>query len=146
MTSLSLLRFAGALGSGLLFCAPMAAAEDGVPDPSYFTGVYERVGRDAEDPPGLINDHLRITPANDGWGLVVSGCDGGPQEGWPIELRRSGMDEVPNIVEGRDGPFAFWCQYFNDHSNYPVLTCASEMGARFTLWAVTDRLEERCKG
>lgn len=128
----------------LAVTAQQAMAEDNRPDPSYFTGVYERVGRDAQTPPGLIDDLLRIDPTADGWGIVIRPCDGGPAEGGPLELRPSGYDEVPNILEGKDGPFGLWCQYFNDHSNYPVLTCVSEMGARFTLWAVTDDRATAC--
>lgn len=134
----------------LLLTTPVFAEEglpgapEGVPPPSFFAGVFERVGRDASDPPGLINDLLRITPTTDGWGLNLNRCDGSDGDGWPIELRHSLYDEVPNILEGKLGATGIWCQYFTDHSNYPVLTCASELGARFTLWAVTDDRTQAC--
>ncbi|GAB1363611.1 hypothetical protein MASR1M32_28470 [Rhodobacter sp.] len=139
------MRAALALALALALCSGSAAlAEQSYPDLSYFTGVYERVGRDAGTPPALINDLLRITPAADGKGLTVRSCDPLAHEGWPLELRPGEFDEVPNILEGKDGPFGFWCQFFNDHSNYPVLTCASQMGARFTLWAITDDRAADC--
>lgn len=128
----------------LALAATAAGAEDRYPDTSFFTGVYERVGRDAQSPPGLIDDLLRIEPAAEGWGLRVSRCAALDEPGWPLDLRHSGYDEVPNILEGRDGPFGLWCQYFTDHSNYPILTCGSETGARFTLWAVTDDRAAEC--
>lgn len=128
----------------LLLCASPAVAEQTRPDPSYFTGVYERVGRNAASPPGLINDLVRITPAATGWGFVMQDCAVPADPGAALDMRPSGYDEVPNIVEGKDGPFQVWCQYFNDHSNYPILTCASDMGARYTLWAVTDARATSC--
>lgn len=128
----------------LALAATAAGAEDRYPDTSFFTGVYERVGRDEQSPPGLIDDLLRIEPAAEGWGLRISRCAALDEPGWPLDLRHSEYDEVPNILEGRDGSFGLWCQYFTDHSNYPILTCGSEMGARFTLWAVTDDRAAEC--
>lgn len=128
----------------LVLSAHGVAAEEQRPDPSYFTGVYERVGRDAASPPGLIDDLLRIEPAAEGWGIVVRSCTALAEPVEQMELRPGEYDEVPNMIEGQSGPFAVWCQYFNDHSNYPILTCASEMGARFTLWAVTDERAASC--
>src|SRR5690606_5711803 len=92
----------------LALAATAAGAEDRYPDSAFFTGVYERVGRDAQSPPGLIDDLLRIDPAAEGWGLRVSRCIAVDEPGWPLDLRHSGYDEVPNILEGRDGPFGLW--------------------------------------
>lgn len=119
-------------------------APEGAPPVEFFSGVFERVGRDANDTPGLINDLIRISPSNAGWGLTLSPCEARQEEGWPLELRHSGFGEVPNILEGKLNGTPIWCQYFTDHSNYPVLTCGSEAGARFTLWAVTDDRAETC--
>ena len=122
-----------------------AGAEQMRPDPVYFTGVYERVGRTASDPPGLIDDLVRIAPTAEGWGLLMSSCGTGMQpDGWPVEMRPGDHDEVPNIIGEDEGPFRFWCQYFNDHSNYPVLTCQTDMGALFTLWPITDERMAAC--
>ncbi|NGM46832.1 hypothetical protein G5B31_14945 [Rhodobacter sp. SGA-6-6] len=127
----------------LTLCAGAAGAE-GRPDPSFFTGIYERVGRDGTDPPGLLDDLLRIQPTVQGWGLLVTRCDGPGELSWPLELRPSSYDEVPNILVAGGGPPDLWCQYFTDHSNYPILTCEAASGARFTLWAVTDDRAADC--
>ena len=83
---------------------------------------------------------MRIRPTAQGWGLLVSRCDGREGPGWPLELRPSVHDEVPNILEGA----GLWCQYFSDHGNYPIVTCAAADGVRFTLWAVTDDRAAGC--
>lgn len=136
---LALLLTTPAYAEGVLQEGPADA-----PPPEFFTGVFERVGRDASDPPGLINDLLRITPTAEGWGLSLRPCDAVEGQDWPLELRHTSFGEVPNILEGKQGETGLWCQYFTDHSNYPVLTCASDQGARFTLWAVTDAREAAC--
>jgi hypothetical protein len=91
-----------------------------------------------------MDDLLYIRPTAEGWGLLVSRCDGVSEITGPIELRPSVYAEVTNLLEGIDDPHGLWCQYFTDHSNYPVLTCATEMGGRFTLWAVTDERAAAC--
>ncbi|WP_157970886.1 hypothetical protein [Pseudogemmobacter bohemicus] len=129
----------------LVLVSGAAAAEERRPDPSYFTGVYERVGRSGAEIPALIDDLVRIAPTPEGWGLLLYSCAGGMQpDGWPIEFRPDEYGEVPNILAAKDGPFALWCQYFNDHSNYPILPCQSDMGAQFTLWPVTDERMTAC--
>jgi hypothetical protein len=119
---------------------PVAARE---PPPEYFTGPYQRVGRTGGDSPELLNDRVRLDPLPDGQGVALRRCQGGgtavPAEP-PLELRPDPEGEVPNILQGKEGPFALWCQYFNDYGNYPVLVCASDMGAAFTLTAATDDL------
>lgn len=128
----------------LVLAATAAGAEDRYPDTSFFTGVYERVGRDGNHPPGLIDDLMRIQPTTRGWGLLLNRCDGPGELSWPLELRPSTYDEVPNILEAGGSPPDLWCQYFTDHSNYPILTCEAASGARFTLWAVTDERAAAC--
>lgn len=114
-----------------------AASAEG-PTPEYFRGVFERVGRTADSPPALMNDFIRLDPTPDG-ALALRSCDGGPGEtDDPLILDFDRLGEVPTLLVGRNGPFELWCQYFNDYDNYPVLTCGSDMGARFTLWAAPD--------
>ncbi|MDQ2066605.1 hypothetical protein Q9295_09480 [Xinfangfangia sp. CPCC 101601] len=100
-----------------------ARAEDSLPDPAFFSGVYQRVGRDAAMPPGLLNDLVRIEPAAQGWGLVVRSCgaETADETDLPMPLQVSTFTEVRNILEP-----------------------ANEAGARYTLWAVTDGREEAC--
>lgn len=118
-----------------------ALAEPHHPDTDYFTGIYERVGRSGGTEPVLIDELMRIDPAPEGWGLVLSRCGGGER----LVLRRGSYAEVPNLLTGEGDP-ALWCQHFNDHGNYPVLTCGAEGGLRFTLWAVTDARASDCGG
>jgi hypothetical protein len=116
----------------LMLAAGLAAAEEwGVPDPQYFAGRYERVGRDSNAPRGLIDDVVRIDV--EAGGLVLRDCGGGE-----VVLTRDRSFETQNFLTGRDGPVRLWCQFFNDSENYPVLACASEAGARFTLWPMAD--------
>ncbi|MBJ2150863.1 hypothetical protein [Paracoccus sp. IB05] len=122
----------------------MAQAETLRPDTSFFTGVYERVGRSGAEAPALIDDLVRIAPFEGAWALDVFPCATGAEQGAPIRLSPSEFNEVPNIVEGKAGRFGLWCQYFTDHSNYPILTCQSETGARFTLWPITDERMTAC--
>lgn len=128
--------------AALFACLPSAGmAEPHRPDTGYFTGVYERVGRSGGAKPALIDELIRIDPASDGWGLVLSRCGGGAS----LVLRPDSYAEVPNLLTGA-GDSALWCQYFNDHGNYPVLTCSAEDGLRFTLWAVTGARAAECGG
>lgn len=132
------------LAMPLLIFAAVAQAESIRPDTGFFTGVYERVGRSGAAPPGLIDDLVRIAPAEGVWALDLSPCVTVPEPDATIRLAPSGYEEVPNILEGKAGPFGLWCQYFVDHSNYPILSCQSEMGARFTLWPITDARMTAC--
>lgn len=131
--------------SAFLTCGAMAQAETIRPDTSFFTGVYERVGRSGAEAPALIDDLVRIAPVKGIWALDVVPCATGADHDAPIRLNPSGYDEVPNLVVGKAGSFGLWCQYFTDHSNYPILTCQSETGARFTLWPITDERVAACK-
>lgn len=124
--------------AAFLTCGAMAQAETIRPDTSFFTGVYERVGRSGAEVPALIDDLVRITPVDGTWALDVFPCATVADQDAPIRLNPLDFGEVPNILEGQAGPSGLWCQYFTDHSNYPILTCQSEMGARFTLWPITD--------
>lgn len=122
--------------AALALCLAVAgAAGADTPSPEYFAGTYERVGRSGEAPPALLNDLVRIDPTPGG-ALALRSCGTGPKEpGGLLILDFDRMGEVPTLLVARNGPFELWCQYFNDHDNYPVLTCGSDMGARFTLWA-----------
>ncbi len=119
----------------LLLTGGVALAEG--PPPEYFTGTYERVGRDGAAVPGLLNDVVRLDPVDGGLALTV--CGDGPQEGPPLVLAFDETGDVTNLLQGKDGPFELWCLYANDGDNYPLLTCTSDGGARFLLWPEPDR-------
>jgi hypothetical protein len=96
---------------------------------SYFFGLYERIGRDAEG--RFLNDLVRLDPM--GEGLVLVECPV-PNLDPPMALDYGDGFEAENFLTGREGPFTLWCQYFNDSQNYPILNCQSDGGAVFTLW------------
>jgi hypothetical protein len=101
------------------------------PSLEYFTGLYERVGRDAAGK--LLNDFVRLDASGDSLAMTI--CPTTPSElTGPFTLRYSDASEVENFVSGKEGPFELWCQYFNDSQNYPILNCSSDGGALFTLW------------
>ncbi len=118
----------------LLLCSGAALAEG--PPPEYFTGTYERVGRNADSPPGLINDVVRLSPAPGG--VALSECGAGPQEPLSLVLSFDRSGETPNLLVGTEGPFGLWCVHGNAGDNYPFLSCTSDMGARFLLWPEPD--------
>jgi hypothetical protein len=121
--------------AALLLSAGAALAEG--PPPEYFTGTYQRIGRDGASPPGLLNDPVRLDPA--GEGLALRECAdpvGEPVSPLLLEFDRTG--EVPNLLIGEQGPFQVWCLHQNNGDNYPLLTCGSDGGARFTLWPEPD--------
>ena len=120
--------------AALLLGAGVAGAE--VPPPEYFTGVYERVGRDGAVPPGLLNDLVRLDPVDGG--LLMRVCGAGPSESLLV-LRFDEVGDVSNLLTGREGPFQLWCLYGNDGDNYPLLTCTSDGGARFLMWPEPGR-------
>ncbi|MEZ5779902.1 MAG: hypothetical protein R3E44_16225 [Paracoccaceae bacterium] len=101
------------------------------PAPEYFKGRYLIVGTVDAEPPRLVHDQLRLDV--DGDELVVSSCKSGAGR-----LRRGTGFEVPNVYEGDIGDWDVFCEFHNDSSNYPVLLCLSQTGARLTLWSMQD--------
>ncbi|MBN8631606.1 MAG: hypothetical protein J0L76_12195 [Rhodobacterales bacterium] len=99
------------------------------PSVDYFTGLYQRIGRDAEGK--LMEGLVRLDPL--GKGLALTECPL-PDLDPPLELAFDDSFEVENFLTGRQGPFGLSCQYFNDSQNYPILNCWSDGGALFTLW------------
>ena len=137
-SALAFARTALALAALLLLSFAAGAGLAEAPPAEYFTGVYERVGRDGAVPPGLLNDVVRIDPAPGG--LAVSAC--GAAAGAPLYLLRfDSFGDVQNLLvsQGDEGA-ALWCLYGNDGDNYPLLTCASDGpgGAKFLLWPEPD--------
>ncbi|MFZ1468275.1 MAG: hypothetical protein WAT09_04765 [Paracoccaceae bacterium] len=129
--------FAAGLGSGL---GARADETDSLqsfdwPPADYFTGVYERVGRDAATPPGLVNDLVRLDPKGDRLSMTV--CGGGADQP-PYLLAFDTIGDVSNLLTGGPDQDRLWCLYGNDGDNYPLLTCAGETGSKFMLWPQPD--------
>ena len=114
--------------------APASAQEP--PPPDYFTGIYERVGRDGGTPPGLMNDMVRIVAVSGG--LEVSACNAGMRS-TPIVLRHDRFGDVGNLLSTGTDEAWVGCQYFNDMDNYPILNGHDGKGALFTLWPAPDQ-------
>jgi len=116
----------------------LGAARAEGPPPGYFTGVYERVGRDSATPPGLLNERVRIDPVKGG--LAVTSCQAGAKPLFVLTFQELG--DVKNLLVARpDQPGVdLWCLYGNNGDNYPLLTCASGSGSgtKFMLWPAPD--------
>ncbi|MCB6177443.1 hypothetical protein LHP98_04775 [Rhodobacter sp. Har01] len=110
-----------------------AAMAEGTP-PEYFTGVYERVGRDGATPPGLLNDLVRMNPVPGG--LAVTPCAEGAEPLFVLGFETFG--DIQNLLVARQSMTVvdLWCLYGNNGANYPLLTCASGIsgGTKFMLW------------
>ena len=127
----------------LLLAGTTALADDWHPEPNYFTGIYERIGR--SDGPGfaLINDLVRLSPDPTGKGIILTACANSTSDP-AVRLIFDAFFEVPNFVTTVGAENPLMCQYFNDAGNYPILNCDTGGGARFTLWAKTDATEAEC--
>ena len=136
----------------LAFLLAAGAARAELPQPDYFTGIYERVGRSAGPEPALLDDLVRIDPAPDGEALELRVCapEGAPGSA-ALRLDFTELGDVENLLQGGTGAAALYCQFFNDAGNYPLLACSGgaetgETPARFMLWAKTDAIPEDCGG
>lgn len=107
--------------------AGAATAGPGVPGPDWFTGVYERVGRDAGQ--AALDDRVRLAP--EGVDLRMTACTGPDLR---IHFDPYGLRE--NALVAGQGAAALSCLFHNDGYSRPVITCRSEQGQRFTLWPV----------
>jgi hypothetical protein len=117
---------------GVMFVGGKAISEP-FPD-GYFSGQYERVGRTADGK--LLDDRVRLSSVDGGFALSVCGdaVDLLP----PLRLDFTVAFDAEILLTGREGPFQLWCQPHNDGQNFPILTCTSDGGARFTLWPLHD--------
>lgn len=105
--------------------AGVAGAKPGTPGPAYFSGIYERVGRDAAGV--LQNDLMQIVPA--GNSLNLSACNGDK-----VQMNFGPAFEIVNLMTGAQGPDDYDCLFHNNGYNRAILTCRSQGGAAFTLW------------
>lgn len=110
----------------VLLPLPLRADPPGV---EFFTGLYERVGRDEAG--SFLNDLVRIDPK--GSELVLSDCPD-PAAADPVIFHFESIFETDNFLAGQWGTTELWCQFNNDGQNYAILNCGTDGGARFTLW------------
>ncbi len=114
--------------AALLLTAGGALAE--APPPEYFTGVYERIGRDGSG--RLVNDVVRIDPGEGGLALRVCGAGAGQV---PELLAFDTFGDVQNLLVSD----RLWCLFSNNGDNYPLLNCAGTGAERATLWPEPDQ-------
>jgi len=115
------------IGAICLLAAP-ALAKPGTPGPAYFSGIYERVGRDARGVPQ--NDLMQIAPA--GNGVTMTAC-----AGKAVAMSFGPAFEIVNLMTGAQGADKYDCLFHNNGYNRAILTCRSQGGAAFTLWPTT---------
>ncbi len=128
------MRRAGAAAL-LLLAAGAAVAAPGVPGPDYFRGLYEQVGREGPSPGAPLDGMLRIEPA--GQGLAAFDC-----RGQALAMRFDPWDGAENLIVGRDrAGGSFRCLFHNNGDNFPILTCTTEAGGRFTLWPAVETFD-----
>jgi hypothetical protein len=109
----------------LLMAAGAAQAKPGTPGPQYFSGVYERVGRD--NSAALLNDQVMISAL--GAGVVIRACRGAQ-----LRMGFGPAFEINNLMTGARDGVAMECLFHNNGYNRPILTCRAKDGTAFTLW------------
>lgn len=119
--------------TAMILAAGTAAAEpvpgfENEPEPGFFAGLYEVVGRDADN--GFHSGPMRLYPG--GQGLDIRGCELGDGR---LDYTRAGEAFV---LAGQIEGAPVWCRFLVDPGNYPVLTCANSDGLRLTLWPEGD--------
>lgn len=110
---------------GLCLIAGVAGAKPGTPGPSYFAGVYDRIGRSSTAV--LQNDQITITPF--GQLIIMTACQGDP-----INMAFGPAFEINNLMTGDQSGIRVECLFHNNGYNRPILTCRKDDGAAFTLW------------
>ncbi len=101
-----------------------------------FVGTYERVGRDAATPPGLVDDKVFI--AAEGDGLSLRQCGAGLAQ-TPVQFEFVQLGDITNLLHAAAGPSEMWCLYHNNGDNMLILTCTTPEGARLTYWPKLDQ-------
>lgn len=130
MTGFSRFLSATTALAAALFATGPAVAQ--VSPADFFTGLYERVGRDDSGAP--INDLVRLDPVGEGFQLLLCPiADGAPPL---IALEFAQAFESDNFLAGPSEAPALYCQFNMDPQNYAILNCSNTTGALFTLWPV----------
>ncbi len=122
----------------LLLLAALPALADN-PPPDVFTGRYRAVGRDAGQPPALVDGDVRLEA--EGQGVRVVTC-----AGTAGHLAYDSIFDTTNLLTGPIGSWDATCFYNNDGGNYFILNCGTEAGVRVTLWPDIDDFDQplRC--
>ncbi len=132
------MRAAAAAVMGSLAATVAAAAPD-LPEPDYFRGVYERIGRTGAPGSAPIDDRVLIRP--EGQNLSVSACGAAPMvltfDPWP---------EIDNRLIGISRNDPVFCLFHNNGDNYPIITCRTNTGGAFTLWPVVEGFRDLTLG
>lgn len=115
---------------GLCLIAGVAGAKPGTPGPAYFSGIYDRVGRDAGG--SLQNDQMQIEPAGQGVHLIACTKE-------MVQMNFGPAFEIVNLMTGTQGADEVDCLFHNNGYGRPILTCRSQGGAAFTLWPTTAK-------
>ena len=110
-----------------------AGGKVGTPGLAWFAGTYDRVGHDGADPPVRLRDTVTLTFGDDR--IDMTDCDGRRMQ----LIHDPSFDYADHLVGYLDGA-PLDCQFRNDGAGRPVLTCASESGAAFTLWPIAGKV------
>lgn len=111
------------LTAGAAVADPLPGFEN-EPEPGFFAGLYEVVGRDADG--RFHGEPMQLVLS--GRGLDIRGCRLGDGR---LDYARAGEAFV---LAGQIEGVPIWCRFLVDPGNYPVLTCANPEGLRLTLW------------
>ena len=114
-----------------LMLAGAALAKPGTPGPAYFSGIYERIGRDASG--AMLNDLMQIQPA--GNSVDLTACTG-----VVVQMNFGPAFEIVNLMTGSQGADAYDCLFHNNGYGRPILTCRSAAGSAFTLWPTEAKI------
>ncbi|MFN0115940.1 MAG: hypothetical protein ACKVPY_14810 [Paracoccaceae bacterium] len=125
------MRAGAALAAAILLVAlPPASARVGTVGLDWFTGHYSRTGEDGADPPGNLDDVIRIDYRGE-W-IELAACDG--------RFGRLTYDpsfDYSDHLVGQIAGQAADCRYENNASR-PRLHCETAAGGRFTLTALAE--------
>lgn len=120
----------------LLAALPVpVSAGPGTPGAAWFSGSYDRVGRDGAGK--LLDDRVGILPL--GTGLEITRCGGRDSV-----LSFGPAFEIDNLLTGQRGSSDLACLFHNNGYSRPILTCRAADGAAFTLWPVGTYLPPSC--
>lgn len=111
-----------------------------VPPADFFTGLYERVGRDADGE--LISDFVRLDPA--GEGLKMSLCPISDSAAPLAELYLATFEGVDLLIISL-GDTEIWCEFYKHEGSYAMIFCEGvDSKEKFTLWPLPNGGADGC--
>ena len=129
------MKIAAACALLMIALVGQALAKVGTPGPAWFTGTYERVGRDGSG--ALLNDEVGLAPLGDGLQIMACG-------GQDSVLSFGPAFEIVNLLSGSRGQVPMDCLFHTDGHSRPILTCRAKDGASFTLWPLPNDTAPSC--